>query len=275
MSTVDALRGTVDMYHQQGNFLTEDRDMLSGIFDLGETEVHEVMVHRSDMEAIDADLPIEEFLSLVAKTSRSRIPVWQGSPDQIIGILHTKDLFKAVYSSPADRASIPIRSLLRDPWFVPETVTLKNQLKDFQQRQRHIALVVDEFGSVSGMVTLEDIVEEVLGEIEDEHDSPREKLVKKLKDGSYAMVSAIPLRELNRKLGWDLSDDDATTLAGYVLTLAQSIPEIDEIFESKSYLFKVLKREANQITLIQARRVPPDLASPLNGDSPSQTKPSH
>lgn len=258
MSTVDALRGTVDMYHQQGNFLTEDRDMLSGIFDLGETEVQEIMVHRSDMASIDIDTPIKELVAYAAESSRSRLPVWQGTPDQVIGILHSKDLFKAVYLKSGDIEAIDLKSLLQEPWFIPETVTLKNQLRDFQQRQRHIALVVDEFGSVNGMVTLEDIVEEVLGEIEDEHDTPREKSIRKLKDGSYAVAGSIPLRELNRELAWDLSDADASTLAGYVIAIAQSIPAVDEIYESGPFIFKILKRKANQVTLIQARKLSPD-----------------
>lgn len=269
MSTVDALRGTVDMYHQQGNFLTEDRDMLSGIFDLGETEVQDIMVHRSDMVTLDLDAPIEETIAFVANSSRTRIPVWKGSAEKIIGILHSKDLFKATYQISGDLSAIDLNSLLQEPWFIPETITLKNQLRDFQQRQRHIALVVDEFGSVNGMVSLEDIVEEILGEIEDEHDAPKAKPIRRLKDGTYAIAGSTPLRELNRELGWKLSDEDATTLAGYVIALAQTLPAVDEIFESDAFLFKILQREANQITLIQVRKLSPDSPAVPAIDPPS------
>lgn len=253
MTGVEVLRGAVDMYHAEGNVLTEDRDMLSGIFDLGDTEVEKIMIHRSDMISINANDPLDEIVAFVADSLHSRIPVWKESPDKIIGILHTKDLFKALQHSDGDHP-IDIDSLLRKPWFVPETITLKNQLKAFQSQKQHIAMVVDEFGSVTGLVTLEDIIEEVVGEIHDEHDAPASKRITRYKNGSYDVDGDLSLRDLNRELGWTLSDEDATTVAGYLMAHAQRIPEIDEIFDIGDYMFKVIEREDNQLTRIKIRK---------------------
>jgi len=253
MTGVDVLRGTVDMYHAEGNVLTEDRDMLSGIFDLGDTEVEKIMIHRSDMTSINADAPLDEIVTFVANSLHSRIPVWKESPDKIIGILHTKDLFKALQLS-EDNNPIDIVSLLRDPWFVPETITLKNQLKAFQSQKQHIAMVVDEFGSVTGLVTLEDIIEEVVGEIHDEHDAPVSERISRDENGAYDVDGDLSLRDLNRELNWTLSDQDATTVAGYVMTHAQRIPETGEIFEANDYMFEILEREENQITRVKIRK---------------------
>jgi len=254
MTGVEVLRGAVDMYHADGDVHTDDKDMLSGIFDLGATTTEKVMIHRSDMISISIDESVENIIDFVANSTHSRIPVWKNVPDKIIGILHTKDLFKELQNNSNASEPIDISALLRKPWFVPETITLKNQLKAFQEHKKHMALVVDEFGSVTGMVTLEDIIEEVVGEIEDEHDEPIDKSIKLLKDGSYKVDGDISLRDLNRQLDWALSDSNSTTIAGYLMAHAQRIPEIEEIFEIDGFMFKVLEREGNQITRIKIRK---------------------
>ena len=254
MSGVDALRGAVEMYHQDGDVLTEDKDMLSGVFDLGDTEVEQVMIHRSDMSSLSIDQPLEEICKFVANSMHSRVPIWENAPDKIIGILHTKDLFKELQNRDEGSSPIDIRNIMREPWFVPETITLKNQLKAFQEQKKHIALVVDEFGSVTGMITLEDIIEEVVGEIDDEHDEPTQKRISRCKDGSYDVDGDLSIRDFNRELDWDLSDEDATTVAGYLMAEAQRIPELEEIFEVGELMFKVLERESNQITKIKIRK---------------------
>lgn len=255
MSGVDAVRGAVDLYHQEGNFLTEDKDMLSGIFDLGDTEVEQVMVHRSDMVAVSIDLPIDELVAFVADCLHSRIPVWENTPDNIIGILHTKDILKALQNLSGNLKTEDIRAVLREARFVPESINLKNQLKAFQKNKHHIALVVDEFGSVTGLITLEDIIEEVVGEIDDEHDLPSPKRIRRCKDGSYNVDGDLALREANRELNLNLLEEDANTLAGYLILHAQAIPEVDEIFEIDDLIFRVTKREGNQITEIKIRKL--------------------
>ncbi|WP_417317796.1 HlyC/CorC family transporter [Emcibacter sp.] len=255
MSGVEVLRGAVDLYHEEGNVLTDDKDMLSGVFDLGETEVREIMIHRSDMVAVNIDEPAERIIDFMANCSHSRLPVWHHSPTNIIGLLHSKDVFKAVQNRKDGDETIDIKSLVRDPWFVPETITLKNQLKAFQEKQKHIAMIVDEFGSVSGLISLEDIIEEVVGEIEDEHDLPVEKKIQRFKNGSYNVDGDISIRDLNRELGWNLSDEDANTVAGYIMAAAQRIPEVDDVFEIGEFMFKVLAKDKTQITRVKIRKL--------------------
>lgn len=255
MSGVEVLRGAVELYHEEGGVEKDDKDMLSGIFDLGDTEVAQIMVHHSDMVSVNIDQPIEAFVKFIANSSHSRIPLWKGSPNKIVGIIHAKDVFKAIQNHDGDTGSIELAPFIREPLFIPETKTLKNQLKDFQYQQRHIAMVVDEFGSVTGMITLEDILEEVVGEIDDEYDTPSVRRIRRFKNGSYNVDGALTIRELNRELGWSLSDEDAMTIAGYVMAEAQRIPEKDELFEIGDYMFKIIKKEGTQITLIKIRKL--------------------
>ena len=255
MSGVDVLRGTMEMYHEEGSMLTDDKEMLSGVFDLGDTEIAQVMRQRREILAINIDEPFDRLVNLAAESLHSRIPLWEGASDRIVGILHVKDLFRAIHAEQQNGNPIDVRALMRAPWFVPEATTCKNQLKAFQERKSHIAMVVDEFGSVTGLITLEDILEEVVGEIEDEHDLPAPKGIRALKDGTYSIDGAMTLREINRSLEWNLVDDDDTTLAGYVIRIAQCIPEVDEIFETDGFMFKIMKREENRLSLIQVRRI--------------------
>lgn len=255
MSAGDVLRGTVEMYHEEGSMLTEDKEMLSGVFDLVDTEVREVMKRRSEIVSINVNEPVETNARFVADCRHSRIPVWEDSPDRIIGVLHVKDLFRVIHAEAKTPADIDMRSLIRTPWFVPESTTCKVQLKAFQDRKSHIAIVVDEYGSVTGLVTLEDILEEVVGEIEDEHDLPLRKGIQRKSDGTYHIDGAVTLREINRTLPWNLEEEDSTTLAGYITAFAQCIPQVDEIFEIEDVMFQVLAREENRLTLIKARQI--------------------
>lgn len=254
MSGVDVLRGTVEMYHEEGNFLTEDKNMLSGIFDLGDTEVIDIMIQRGDIASINIESDIDDIIRSVANCPHTRLPVYEGNQDNVIGILHAKDLFQSIYDKSTDCPQLDIREILREPWFVPETITLKNQLKAFQECRKHIALVVDEYGSVTGLITLEDILEEVVGDIEDEHDvQVNDERIIRQKDGTWNIEGEVPIRELNKELGWSLSDNDATTLAGYVLKVAQCIPQVDDIYEADEYMFKILSCENKRITKVKVR----------------------
>ncbi len=251
MTGVEVLRGAVDMYHEEGNVHKEDKDMLSGIFDLEETDVEEVMVHRTDIESVDIESPIENIIKFFVANSHSRIPLWRDNPDNIVGILHTKDLFKALQNSNGDAQKLDLNQMLREPWFVPETTTLKNQLRAFREKQQHIALVVDEFGGLTGLITLEDILEEVVGEIEDEHDMPNQRRFRKFRDGSVNLDGDMAIRDVNKHLDWNLSDEYATTVAGLVMHEAQKIPDIGEEIAVEERIFKILKKDGTQITRIK------------------------
>jgi len=255
MTGVEVLRGAVDMYHEDGDMLKEDKDMLSGILNLDATRIEDVMVHRSEMASINIDEPVNKIINYIANSSHTRIPVWKNAPDKIIGILHAKDILKAIENLDGNKSALEIKPLLRKPWYVPETTTLKNQLKVFRDNQGHFALVVDEFGSITGLVTLEDIIEEIVGEIEDEHDKPNQPRIRKGRGGTYNVDGDVSIRDLNRELEWSMPDDDGTTVAGIVLNAAQGIPEVGEIFEAKEFMFKVLKKNGTQITRIQIRKI--------------------
>lgn len=261
MTGVEVLRGAVDMYHLEGNVSKEHKDMLSGVFDLQDITVEEVMIHRSDLNSISIDETNDKIISYIAESVHSRIPVWKGAPDQIIGFLYGKDIFRVVHNYKGDLEKLDLKKYIRTPWFVPESLTLKNQLKGFRERQEHIALVVDEYGSVTGMLTLEDILEEVVGEIDDEHDEPTDRRIKKMKDGTYNINGDITLRDLNRETEWALKDEEATTLAGYIFAHAQTIPEVGEEFEIGEFKFKILERENNQLTKIKVQHFICDIAS--------------
>jgi len=254
MSGVEALRGAVDMYHEDGDMQKDDRDMLSGILDLEATCVEDIMIHRSDMASLSIDESTTKIVKYIANNLHSRTPIWKDSADNVVGILHTKDLFKAVANHKGDLDKLSIKPLLGKPSYVPETTTLKNQLNEFRANQRHFALVVDEFGSITGLVTLEDIIEEIVGEIEDEHDTPNLTRVRRSKDGAYNVDGDISVRDLNRELDWNLPEGESTTIAGLVLTAAQCVPNVGDIFEVENFMFKVIKKEGAQLTRLQLRR---------------------
>ncbi len=250
LSAHDELRGAIDLHHKEGSFIKRDRDMLGGILDLQELEVSDIMIHRTKMKMIDADEPINEIISQVVKSGISRLPVWKGEPDNIIGVLHSKDLLRAMNETGSDPQKIKIKDLYVPPWFVPETTLLRDQLNAFLRRKAHFSIVVDEYGEVQGLITLEDILEEIVGEIADEHDVVING-VRPQPDGSVNVDGAIPIRDLNRAMDWHLPDEQATTLAGLVIHEAQTIPEIGQTFTFYGYRFKVLKRDRNRITSLR------------------------
>jgi Mg2+/Co2+ transporter CorB len=206
------------------------------------------MIHRQKTVTLDADLSVAEIVEQVASSPYSRIPLWRGEPDNVVGVLHAKALLRA---SRADRdAKIDIVALAAAPWFVPDSTTLQDQLNAFRARREHFALVVDEYGSLLGVVTLEDILEEIVGDIRDEHDVPVAG-VRPQTDGSYLIDGAVTLRDLNREFDWSLPDDKASTLAGLVLHEARTIPLPGQKFMFHGFRFEVLRRNRNQLTLLR------------------------
>ena len=256
LSAHDELRGAIDLHHNEGEMVKKDRDMLGGILDLKDLEVADIMVHRTKMITIDAAEPVGDIVEQVLKSGKTRLPVWKDGPDNIIGILHAKNLFQALQTSGGDVSKITLDSILTDPWFVPDTRPLTDQLNAFLRRKTHFAIVVDEYGELQGLITLEDIIEEIVGDIKDEFDAVSNG-VRKQKDGTFMIDGSVPLRDLNRALDWRLPDEEATTLAGLVIHEAQMIPEVGQAFNFHGFRFEVLKKRKQQITVIKVARIEP------------------
>ena len=246
----DELRGAIDLHHQEGSVHKGGRDMLGGILDLGDTRVEEIMVHRKSMRMIDIDEASDKIIQQVLSSPYTRIPLWQDEPENIIGILHAKDLLRALAVSPMGAASIDFRGLTSEPWFVPETTLLSEQLNAFRDRKSHFALVVDEYGALMGMVTMEDILEEIVGHIDDEHDLPS-SLLRKRGKGVLEVSGDLSIRDLNREMGWSLPDTEANSIAGLIIHEARSIPEIGQVFEFHGLRFRIMSRQRNQIMQIR------------------------
>jgi len=250
LSPFERLRGAVDLLHHEGKVEKQDRDMLGGLLDLRELQVSDVMVHRTEMVMINADLPPEELVGEVLATEYTRIPLWRDKPENIIGVLHAKDLLRAIRASDGDTSKIDVSTIMLPPWFVPEMRPVSEQLKAFRRRKTHFALVVDEYGEVEGMVTLEDVLEEIVGDISDEHDVVVAG-VRAQPDGSVVVDGSVPIRDLNRAMDWRLPDEEATTVAGLVIHEARSIPERGQSFTFHGFRFRVLRRERNRITALR------------------------
>jgi Mg2+/Co2+ transporter CorB len=250
LSAHEELRGAIDLHHKEGSFVTNDRNMMGGILDLKDLENLDVMVHRTKMTMIDISDGPEKIVKQVIKSGHTRIPVWKDKQDNIVGILHAKNLFAALQEHDGDSAKINIEDIMGAPWFVPDTRPLEDQLKAFLRRKTHFAIVVDEYGEVQGLITLEDIIEEIIGDIKDEHDEVTAG-AKPQPDGSYIVDGSVPLRDLNRAFNWNLPDEEATTLAGLVIHDARMIPDVAQVFNFHGFRFEVLKKRKHQVVSIR------------------------
>ena len=247
LSAHEELRGAVDLLHREGGVEKLDRDMLGGLLDLRELEVSDVMVHRTEMIMVDAGQPTEAIVREVLAAPVTRVPLWRDSAENIIGVLHAKDLLRAIQAAGGDLSQVDVAAVALPPWFVPDTTPLAEQLKAFRRRKTQLALVVDEYGEVMGLVTLEDILEEIVGDIEDEHDVAVPGVKPQL-DGSVTVDGGVSIRDLNRAMDWNLPDQEATTIAGLVIHEARSIPEPGQSFTFYGFRFQVLRRDRNRIT---------------------------
>ena len=256
-SASDVIRGTIELHHHEGNVVKQDRDMLGSILDMREVAVSEIMVHRLNMETIDAELPAEEIINRAVSCGHSRIPLWHDQPDNIIGVLHVKSLIKALRENNSRLDNQQIRRILVKPWFIPETTSINGQLHEFRAQRQHLALVIDEYGVLQGLLTLEDIIEEIVGRIDDEHDKQHGTDIVSIGENSYMVNGSVTIRDLNREHGWNLPDDEASTIAGLVIHEAQFIPEIGESFQFHNMRFLILDKKANQITRLKIDRLAP------------------
>ena len=250
ISGQDELRGAVDLLHMEGSVVKADRDRFGGLLDLGDLDVSDVMVHRTSVQSINVDDGPASIVEQALKSPYTRLPLWKGEQDNFVGILHAKDLLRSLAQVNGVPDDLDIMSVSSEPWYVPDTTSLKAQLNAFLKRKSHFALVVDEYGEVMGLVTLEDILEEIVGDISDEHDIDV-KGVRKEPDGSILVDGSVPIRDLNRALDWELPDDEATTIAGLVIHEARQIPEPGQGFTFYNFRFRVLRKERNRITSLR------------------------
>src|SRR3954471_2387555 len=254
----EEIRGTVDLLHREGSVGKLDRDMMGGLLDLRDLTVADLMLHRTEMTTVNADDPAADIVNAVLKSGYTRIPLWRDKPENIVGILHAKDLLRLLKNAEGDLAGIDILAIALPPWFVPDIRPLSEQLKAFRRRKTHFALVVDEYGEVEGLVTLEDILEEIVGDISDEHDVPVPG-VRPQPDGSVHVDGSVPIRDLNRAMDWNLPDAEATTIAGLVIHEARSIPDVGQSFTFHGFRFSVMRKQRNRI---MALRITPLVRKP-------------
>ena len=256
----EEIAGALQLGHSEGVVEKEDRDRILGALDLRDRVVEEIMLHRSGIEMINAGDAPGDILEQCLRSNHTRLPVFRDDPENIIGVIHAKDLLRAMYKligGPEGEAAalnqFDIADVAMEPYFVPETSTLDEQMRQFLHRRTHFALVVDEYGSLQGLITLEDILEEIVGEITDEFDPLADHTVQKDSDGQYLVDGAMTIRDLNRANDWNLPDDEANTIAGLVIHEAQMIPTQGQVFSFHGFRFEVLAREGNRITGLKMR----------------------
>jgi len=253
----EVIRGTIEMHHNDGQMVKQDRDMLGSILDLSNIEVGDILVHRKSIDTIDASADIKEIVQLALNSPHSRIPFWKDDPDNIIGLLHAKDLTRVVAETGVKGVTHDLMmEILREPWFIPETTTLREQLMAFRAEERHFAHVIDEYGDFQGIITLEDIIEEIVGEIRDEDDEPQEQEpIMPHKKGGFTIWGSATIRDINRELDWKLPDEHAATVAGLVMHESRSIPEKGAKFVFYGFTFEILDKRENQITSVRVRKL--------------------
>lgn len=252
----EEIRGTIDLQAREGAVPKHDAEMLGGILDLRDLHVSDIMIHRTKMETLDADSDPQDIVDEILKSQYTRMPLWREEPENIVAVLHTKDLLTALGRVGWNVAKLDIMSFAHDPWFIPDTTSVKTQLNQFLKRKAQMALVVDEYGEVQGLITLEDILEEIVGQIADEHDT-HEMSIRLQADGTVNVDGTVAIRDLNRHMSWTLPEEEATTIAGLVIHEAQAIPEPGQVFIFHGYRFEVLRKSRNKIAALRIQKLRP------------------
>ena len=264
--SIEELRGAIEMH--QGDHSPEDieetetirheRAMMRSVLDLADVTVSEVMTHRRNAEMLDANLSPPDLIDRALASPFSRLPIYKDNPENIVGVIHTKLLMRQLRTVEGRTGDIDILSLVSEPWFIPETTTLFDQLQQFRERREHFALVVDEYGTWLGLVTLEDILEEIVGQIDDEHDYVSNGVQRDPQSidsddgqGSYVIDGTTTIRDLNRQFDWNLPDDDYATIAGLVLYESQAVPDVGQSYTFYNYRFDIIERHRHQITKVR------------------------
>ncbi|MEN8236203.1 MAG: HlyC/CorC family transporter [Pseudomonadota bacterium] len=249
-ASVEELKGLIELHEGPGKEMTHQRDMLRSILDLATVDVDEIMTHRKNVLTIDIQKGSEAIIAEMLQCPYTRVPLWRDDPDNIVGVLHAKALFRALQSVKGDAAKVNLYEVATKPWFIPETTSLLDQLQEFRKRREHFALVVDEYGALMGVVTLEDILEEIVGEIVDEHDIELPG-VRVSQNGAIVVMGTVTIRDLNRQFDWNLPDEEAATIAGLVLHETRQIPKVGQKFVIHGFQVEILRRQRQQITLLR------------------------
>ncbi|MDF1871406.1 HlyC/CorC family transporter [Vannielia sp.] len=259
-SVQEEIAGALALGHSEGVVQKEDRDRLLGALDLGERTVEEIMLHRSQIQMVNVEDAPEEVLAQALESRHTRLPLYDGDKENIVGVIHAKDLLRAIHRLATDHGSTPdvlssfsVLDVAKEPYFVPETTTLDDQMRQFLRRNTHFALVVDEYGTLQGLITLEDILEEIVGEITDEFDIDEDHPLRRTDSGDWIVDGAMTIRDLNRANDWSLPDDEANTVAGLVIHEAQSIPTVGQVFSFHGFRFEVVARKDNRLTRLKLR----------------------
>jgi len=254
-SHIELLRGAIEMHEGPGQKTQEQRAMLRSILDLAEVDIEEIMIHRKNVTMIHLDQPMDKIVDEVLNSPYTRLPLWMDNPDNIVGVIHAKQLLRELMDVDGDLNNLDMNRVLMEPWFVPETTDLYDQMQAFRERKEHFALVVDEYGSFMGIVTLEDILEEIVGEIDDEHDESMHG-VRRLTNGAYIVDGSVTIRDLKREMDWDFPDEDYSTIAGLILYESEMVPDVGQSFRFHGFKIDVVRKQRNQITSV--RVTPPD-----------------
>ncbi len=256
----EEIAGAIQLGHSEGIVEKEDRDRILGALDLSDRIVEEIMLHRSEIEMINSDDDPTDILTQCLESNHTRLPVYKDDPENIIGVVHAKDLLRNIHArvssdevSAGDLSQFDLSSVAKTPYFVPDSTSLDDQMRQFLRRRSHFALVVDEYGALRGLITLEDILEEIVGEITDEFDPAAEHPIRKSEDGQFLIEGAMTIRDLNRASDWNLPDEEANTIAGLVIHEAQSIPIVGQVFAFHGFRFEVIERKDNRITRLKVR----------------------
>lgn len=261
-SVQDELRLVVDEAHREGRLERAARDMIEGVMELNEAKVSQIMTTRTDMISIPLATPWEEAVRLASESHHTRLPVWDRSRDDIVGILHTRELLEklveAMPAAPGGKASLPeLRPLLRPPYFVPESMSVQKLLREFQRTHTHMAVVTDEFGGVSGIVTIEDALEEIVGEIADEHDEAFSDGIRMLTPDICEARATVRIADINEKMGLELPEEaDFETVGGFVFHQCGRPPAVGERIESHGAAIEVLAATGRRIDLLRLERLP-------------------
>ena len=257
VSAEEDIRGTIDLHHSEEGLDAKNRHRLVGALDLKDMTVEEVMIHRKNITMIDAEQSADAIVRKALASPHTRLPLFRGDQEEIVGILHVKDLLRAIVGNNGKTSGLDVMEICRDPWFIPETTAAEDQLDLFLKKRSHFALVVDEYGALQGLVTLEDILEEIVGDIRDEYDVVV-RGVRPQSDGSVYVEGGVTIRDLNRAMGWELPDEEAVTIAGLVIHEAQTIPEPGQQFAFYGYRFDIARKNRNQITGLKVMPVRED-----------------
>jgi Mg2+/Co2+ transporter CorB len=260
VTDLDEIRGAIELKHKEGSMFKYDKDMLGGILDLGEVEISEIIIHRKNMESINIDQDVDDIIRQAFEIGHSNIPLWQNDRDNIVAILNMKKMFKILHHKKTNIKDLKLDDITSEPWFVPSTNSLRNQLFAFRKKKNKFAVVVDEYGALMGIITLEDILEEIVGEINDENRKDMAKITK-IKNDFYKIPGEATIRDVNRKLNWELPEDnEVSTMAGLVVSKIERIPEVEEEFQFDDFIFKIMKKQHNQIVMLKVKKIKETLA---------------